>query len=102
MVFCLLVVFVFYKVVVMLLIKKDGLLEKVIEIFNELCFDFNCQYDEKDFLGKCYCCQDVIGMLFCIMVDYQMLEDQMVMVCDCDIMKQDCVVILELNWIIVG
>ena len=36
------------------LMKKDGLAEKAREIIDDLKFDFNCQYDEKDSIGKRY------------------------------------------------
>ena len=40
------------KLAVMPLVKKDGLPEKAREIINDLKFHFNCQYDEKDSIGK--------------------------------------------------
>ena len=43
-----------YKVAVLPLLKKDGLPEKAREILAELQFDFNCQYDEKDAIGRRY------------------------------------------------
>jgi glycyl-tRNA synthetase len=57
------------------LTKKDGLPEKAREILDNLKFEFNCQYDEKDAIGKRYRRQDAIGTPFCITVDHQTLED---------------------------
>jgi glycyl-tRNA synthetase len=42
------------KLAVLPLVKKDGLSEKATEIKNKLKFEFNCQYDEKDSIGKRY------------------------------------------------
>src|SRR5699024_10478953 len=53
-----------YKVAVMPLTKKDGLPEKARAIINDLKFDFSCQYDEKDSIGKRYRRQDAIGTPF--------------------------------------
>ncbi len=89
-----------YKVAVMPLTKKDGLPEKALEIFNELKFEYNCQYDEKDSPGKRYRRQDAIGTPYCVMVDHQTLEDNTVTIRDRDTMKQDRVSIDELYGII--
>lgn len=89
-----------YKVAVMPLTKKDGLPEKARAIFDELKFDFNCQYDEKDSPGKRYRRQDAIGTPFCVMVDHQTLEDDTVTVRDIDTMQQIRVKTSELNGII--
>lgn len=86
-----------YKVAVMPLTKKDGLPEKANEILNELRFDFNCQYDEKDSPGKRYRRQDAIGTPYCIMVDHQTLEDNTVTIRDRDTMLQERVAITDLR-----
>ena len=56
------------KLAVLPLVKKDGLPEKAEEIVNMLKFDFRCQYDEKDSIGKRYRRQDAIGTPYCITV----------------------------------
>lgn len=89
-----------YKVAVMPLTKKDGLPELAMSIFNDLRFDFTCQYDEKDSPGKRYRRQDAIGTPFCIMVDHQSLEDNTVTIRDRDTMLQDRVSISDLHQII--
>ena len=43
---------------------------------HDLKFDFNCQYDEKDSIGRRYRRQDAIGTPYCITIDHQTLEDQ--------------------------
>ena len=88
------------KAAIFPLTKKDGLPEKAREILNELKFDFNCQYDEKDSIGKRYRRQDALGTPFCITVDHDSLEDNTVTIRDRDTMKQERVAISELNTII--
>lgn len=58
-----------------------------------LKYDFNCQYDEKDSIGKRYRRQDAIGTPFCITIDYQTVEDNTVTIRNRDTMEQDRVTI---------
>ena len=88
------------KLAVMPLVKKDGLPEKAREIINDLKFHFNCQYDEKDSIGKRYRRQDAIGTPFCVTVDHDTLNDNCVTLRYRDTMKQERVAISELNSII--
>ena len=88
------------KVAVMPLVRKDGLPEKAREIINSLRFDFNCQYDEKDSIGKRYRRQDAIGTPFCVTVDHQTLEDHTVTVRFRDTMEQQRVDIDQLQSLI--
>jgi glycyl-tRNA synthetase len=90
------------KLAVMPLMKKDGLAEKAREIIDDLKFDFNCQYDEKDSIGKRYRRQDAIGTPFCVTVDHQSLEDNTVTIRYRDTMLQDRVAISSLKSIIAG
>ena len=66
----------------------------------ELKFDFNCQYEEKDSIGKRYRRQDAIGTPFCITVDHESLNDNCVTVRDRDTMEQTRVPISELRALI--
>ena len=88
------------KLAVMPLVKKDGLPEKAREIIDELKFHFNCQYDEKDSIGKRYRRQDAIGTPYCVTIDHQTLEDNCVTLRNRDTMQQERVAISELNNII--
>jgi glycyl-tRNA synthetase len=88
------------KVAVLPLVKKDGLPEKAREILNTLKLDHNCQYDEKDSIGKRYRRQDAIGTPFCITVDHQSLNDNMVTIRYRDTMEQERVSISDLPNII--
>ena len=64
---------------------------------NDLKYDFNCQYEEKDSIGKRYRRQDAIGTPFCITVDHESLNDRCVTVRERDTMKQERVPIAELR-----
>ena len=88
------------KLAVMPLVKKDGLPEKAREIIDRLKFHFNCQYDEKDSIGKRYRRQDAIGTPYCVTVDHQTLEDNMVTIRHRDTMQQERVSIDQLDSII--
>ncbi len=77
------------KVAVLPLVKKDGLPEKGMEIFNKLKLHTYCQYDEKDSIGKRYRRQDAIGTPYAITIDHQTLEDNTVTIRDRDTMKQE-------------
>ncbi len=88
------------KMAVMPLVKKDGLPEKARAIIDELKFDFNCMYDEKDSIGKRYRRMDAIGTPFCVTVDHQTAEDNTVTIRYRDSMEQDRVEISKLRGII--
>jgi len=85
------------KVAVLPLIKKDGLPEKVLEIINDLKYDFSCQYEEKDSIGKRYRRQDAIGTPYCITVDHETLVNDTVTLRDRDTMEQIRISIKEIN-----
>ena len=88
------------KAAVLPLVKKDGLPELAQKVMDELKYDFNCQYEEKDSIGKRYRRQDAIGTPFCITVDHQSLEDGCVTVRERDTMTQERVPISELRALI--
>jgi glycyl-tRNA synthetase len=90
------------KLCVMPLIKKEGLPEKAREIIDDLKFEFNCQYDEKDSIGKRYRRQDAIGTPFCVTVDHQTMEDNTVTIRYRDSMEQERVAIDQVKSIIAG
>ncbi|NQY08052.1 MAG: glycine--tRNA ligase [Flavobacteriales bacterium] len=85
------------KVAIMPLTKKDGLPEKAREIIDSLKFEMNCQYDEKDSIGKRYRRQDAIGTPFGVTVDHQTLEDNTVTIRDRDTMQQERIAIAYLK-----
>ena len=87
------------KLAVLPLVRKDGLPEKARTIMQELKLDFNCQYDEKDSIGKRYRRQDAIGTPFCITIDHQTLEDDTVTIRYRDSMEQERVPVTALRGI---
>lgn len=88
------------KLAVLPLVRKDGLSEKAEEILHMLRFDFRCQYDEKDSIGKRYRRQDAIGTPYCITIDYDTMKDDTVTIRFRDTMQQERVPIAKLHEII--
>lgn len=84
------------KVAVLPLVKKDGMPEVAQRIVDDLKYDYNVVYDEKDSVGKRYRRQDAIGTPFCVTVDGQTLEDGTVTVRHRDTMEQERVMIESL------
>ncbi len=89
-----------YKAAVLPLVKKDGLPEVAQEIIENLKWDFNVQYDEKDAIGRRYRRQDAAGTPLCITVDHDTLEDRTVTVRFRDSMEQKRVPITDLEKVI--
>ena len=85
------------KAAVFPLVRKDGLPEKAQQIFDDLKFDFNLIYEERDAIGKRYTRQDLIGTPFCIAIDYETLENDTVTVRDRDSREQKRMPISELR-----
>ena len=85
------------KAAILPLIKKDGLPELAQKIVDELKYDFNVVYDEKDSIGKRYRRQDAIGTPLCITVDHDSLQDGCVTVRYRDSMRQDRVPVSEVR-----
>ncbi|MDD7351799.1 MAG: glycine--tRNA ligase [Clostridia bacterium] len=76
-----------YKVAVLPLQKK-ALGEKSEEIFRMLSKKFSTTYDETASIGKRYRRQDEIGTPYCVTVDFETLDDNMVTVRERDSMAQ--------------
>jgi len=88
------------KAAVLPLVKKDGLPEVARQIMDDLKFDFQMQYDEKDAIGRRYRRQDAIGTPICITVDHDTLNDQTVTIRHRDSMQQERVSINNLKQIL--
>ncbi|TCI92281.1 glycine--tRNA ligase [Tenacibaculum sp. M341] len=88
------------KAAILPLVKKDGLPEVARKIVDDLKWDFNVSYDEKDAVGRRYRRQDAAGTPFCITVDHDTLEDNTVTIRHRDTMEQKRVKIEELRAII--
>jgi glycyl-tRNA synthetase len=88
------------KAAILPLVKKDGLPEIAKQIVEDLKWDFNVAYDEKDAVGRRYRRQDANGTPFCITVDHDTLEDNTVTIRHRDTMEQNRVKIEDLKDII--
>jgi len=77
------------QVAVLPLLKKDGLPELARQMMAELTWDFACQYDEKDAIGKRYRRHDAAGTPVCITIDHQSKEDDTVTLRHRDTMEQE-------------
>ena len=67
---------------------------------NECKSSFMCFYEEKDAIGKRYRRMDAIGTPFCVTVDHQTKEDNMVTIRYRDTMLQERVPIANLKEIV--
>lgn len=85
-----------YKVCVLPLIKKIHS-EKANEIFDELNKYFSCNYDETGSIGKRYRRADAIGTPFCITIDDETLNKDLVTIRNRDTMKQDTIAVDEIQ-----
>ena len=88
------------KAAILPLTKKDGMPEKARAIMKSLRINFNCQYEEKDSIGKRYRRQDAIGTPFCITIDHQTLEDDTITIRDRDTMQQKRISIAKIHSIV--
>jgi glycyl-tRNA synthetase len=88
------------KLAVFPLTKKDGLPEIANELMDECRPLFKCFYEEKDAIGKRYRRQDAIGTPFCVTIDHQTKEDNMVTIRHRDCMQQERVAISEVKNIV--
>lgn len=76
------------KAAILPLVKKDGLPEFGEKIVNDLKFDFEVQYEDKDSIGKRYRRQDAIGTPICITIDHDSLLNNDVTIRFRDSMEQ--------------
>ena len=83
-----------------LLKNKEELTSKAREIFDKLKFSFDCQYDEKDAIGRRYRNQDAIGTPYCITIDFETLEDNMVTIRDRDTGAQERISVEQVEKIV--
>jgi glycyl-tRNA synthetase len=89
------------KLAILPLMRKDGLAEKATEILNELKYEVNCIYEEKDSIGKRYRRQDAIGTPYCITVDHETLENNTVTIRNRDTMEQERIPVDKVKQIVV-
>lgn len=80
-----------------LLANKPDLVKKAREIYSDLKQYFMVAWDDRGNIGGRYAAQDEAGTPFCVTVDFQSLEDEMVTVRDRDTAKQDRIKIIDLK-----
>ena len=78
-----------YKLAILPLVKKDGLPEIAKQLQEECKQSFFTFYEEKDSIGKRYRRMDAIGTPFCVTIDHQTKEDNMVTIRYRDTMTQE-------------
>ncbi len=89
------------KVAVLPLLKnKPALTEKARSIFDRLKIVTDCQYDEKDAIGRRYRRQDAIGTPFCITIDFETLEDNTVTIRERDSLAQERISVDQIEQIV--
>lgn len=80
--------------------NKPELIDKAEQIYSKLYSKYSIDFDDSSNIGKKYRRQDEIGTPWCLVVDYQTLEDQTVSIRDRDTMKQIRLKIDEVdNWL---
>ena len=88
------------KLAILPLIKKDGLPEIAKQLMNECKESFMCFYEEKDAIGKRYRRMDAIGTPFCVTIDHQTKEDNMVTIRYRDTMVQERISLSDVRKIV--
>jgi len=78
-----------YKMAILpLAANKPELIDKAKLIYTELSKKYSVDWDDSSSIGKKYRRQDEIGTPWCLVVDYQSLEDNTVSIRDRDTMSQ--------------
>lgn len=80
--------------------NEERLVSKAKEVFDQLKFSFNCQYDDTGSIGKLYRRQDAIGTPYCVTVDFESLDDNTVTIRERDSLKQERVPIEKVERIV--
>jgi glycyl-tRNA synthetase len=90
------------KLAILPLLKRDGLPEIAKQLLDECKPHFKCYYEEKDAIGKRYRRQDAIGTPFCVTIDHQTKEDNMVTVRYRDTMLQERIAISAVKQLVLN
>ncbi len=88
------------KLAILPLLKKDGLPEIAKQLMNDCKSSFQCFYEEKDAIGKRYRRMDAIGTPFCVTIDHQTKEDNMVTIRYRDTMVQERIALSDVQKIV--
>ena len=90
------------KLAILPLMKKDGLPEIAKALMDECKASFKCFYEEKDAIGKRYRRQDAIGTPFCVTIDHQTKEDNMITIRYRDSMKQERIALSDVKALVLN
>jgi len=85
------------KAAVLPLSKNERLTPLAKKVYAQLCLSFMTCYDDSQSIGRRYRRQDEIGTPFCITIDFQSLEDNLVTIRERDSLAQIRVPIEELE-----
>jgi glycyl-tRNA synthetase len=88
------------KAAVLPLVKKDGLPEIARKLVDDLKYDYQVVYDEKDAVGRRYRRQDAVGTPFCITIDHYTKDDGKVTVRHRDSMRQERILLEDVKGVI--
>jgi glycyl-tRNA synthetase len=78
-----------YKMAILpLAANKPELINKAMALYQQLSKNFSIDWDDSSNIGKKYRRQDEIGTPWCLVVDYQSLEDDTITIRDRDTMSQ--------------
>jgi glycyl-tRNA synthetase len=83
------------KIAIFPLSKKLG--EGAEVLYQHLCKNYNCEYDDRGNIGKRYRRQDEIGTPYCVTVDFDSATDECVTVRERDTMAQERIAIKDLD-----
>ncbi len=79
-----------------LLKNKPELVAKAREVYEQLSKKYPCEWDDNGNIGKRYRRQDEIGTPYCVVIDFQTLEDGTVTVRDRDTTEQKRIGLMDL------
>lgn len=79
-----------------LLKNKPELVKKAREVYEQMSKKYMCEWDDNGNIGKRYRRQDEIGTPYCVVIDFDTLEDDTVTIRDRDTTEQKRVAIDEL------
>jgi len=83
-----------------LLKNKEELVNAATDVFDKLKMHVNCQYDEKDAIGRRYRRQDAIGTPYSITIDFETLENSTVTIRVRDSLEQRRIAIDEVSKVV--
>lgn len=86
-----------FQAAILPLVKKDGFPELARKLYDDLKFDCDLFYDEKDSIGRRYRRQDERGTPYCITIDQQTQEDETVTLRERDSMRQERVAMSQVS-----